>query len=268
MTSKRWLLLAAGVLLSVLFWFDLRTGRELVPAIAYTAPIALGGLARTPRWTLALLGLALAATTWAGIENVLSDGFSVAAFLNRVLAALSFTLVGVFAVVSGRSSARVSELEQGELRAEREADLRHLLTDLSRDDTPQALLTHAVMGLQPLFGAAKVVISGTRDGLLAAPYYSSAPLSGGDLCEGRLKPWVASLPGAATRVASARLDGKLLTAGWLRRTGQEALLIVVACPTVQDPGGLLGEVLDGLEPLLAHAERLEARAWSPAPALS
>lgn len=152
MTSKRLILGSAALLVVALFLFDLRTEREVVVAIAYAVPVALSSLARSPRWTLLTTGAALLATLGAGLENALSEGLSAASLINRALAALSFTLVGTFALVLGRSSARVGELERGEGRAEREADLRHLLMGLSHDDIPHTLLTHAVGGLQRLFG--------------------------------------------------------------------------------------------------------------------
>jgi len=259
MTLKRTVVLVATGLLGAIVVLDLQTGRELVPAIAYTVPVALSSLAHTARSTLLIMMLALCATVGVGIENTLSEGFSAPAVANRALAFVSTALVGTFALVLERSRVRLGQLEREEGRADREADLRHLLTDLSRDDAPHALLAHAARDLQPLFGATKVVISATRDGLLTAPHYSSAPESRGELCEGRLTPWVASLPGAGTRGASARLDGKLVTAGWLRRPGKAALLVLVARPTAAEPCALLSDVLEGLEPLLEHAERLEGR---------
>jgi len=263
MTSRHILLSAAALLLGVLFFLDLNTGRELIPAIAYTVPVALSSLAHAPRATVALVALSLLATAGAGLQNTLGEGLSSAALLNRVLAAVSVALVGTFALLLERKGARLTQLEHEEQRADREADLRHLLTDLSHEHTPHTLLSHAATGLRPLFGAAKVVISATSGGRLAAPHYSSAPGSGGELCEGRLTPWVAALPAAGTQVASARLDGKLLTAGWLRRPGKPALLVLVACPRAEAPCALLSDVLAGLEPLLEHAEGLEDRAWSP-----
>jgi len=268
MTAKRPLVLAATGLLGALVVLDLQTGRELVPAIAYTVPVALSSLAHSARSTLLLMVLALCATVGVGIENTLGEGFSAAALANRALALVSTALVGTFALVLERSQVRLSQLEREEERADREAELRHLLTDLSRDDAPHTLLLHAARNLQPLFGATKVVISATRDGLLTAPHYSSAPEGRGELCEGRLIPWVAALPGAGTRVASARLDGKLLTAGWLRRPGKAALLVLVARPTAAEPCALLSDVLEGLEPLLEHTERLEDRNWSPRPVVN
>ncbi len=266
MTKKTAILVAACVLVAVLFIFDLQSSRELVPAIAYVVPVALSSLAYSARWTLLLIGLSLLATVGAGLENGLSAGFALDAVLNRVLAVLSFLLVGVFVLVLGRTSDRVGRLEHEEVRADREADLRHLLTDLSHHDTPHALLENAAGALPRQFGACKVVITAVRGGKIGAPHYSSAPLGQGDLCEGRSVPWVAALPVAGTRVASARLDGRLLTAGWLRRSEQDDLLVLVAGATVEEPCKLLGEVLDGLEPLLEHAERLEDRIWTrPSP---
>lgn len=265
MNTKRTVLFSALSLLVALFVFDMQSGRELVPAIAYAVPVALSSLAHSARWTLSLIGLSVLATVWAGVENVLAEGAQLDALLNRALAILSFTLVGVFALVLGRSADRVSALEHEEVRAEREADLRHLLTDLSHHDAPHTLLSHAVTALPTLFGASKVVVSAVADGRLSAPHYSSVPGGNGDLCEGRSTPWVAALPVAGTKVASARLDGKLLTAGWLRRAGKGDLLVLVAGATVDEPCTLLTEVLEGLEPLVEHAARLEDRAWTQKP---
>ena len=262
MTTKRILLLAAFALLVALFIFDLQSGRELVPAIAYAVPVALSSLVHSSRWTLALMGLSALATVAAGIENGLTTGFDLDAVLNRGLAAVSFTLVGVFALVVGSRDNRLHALEHEEVRAEREAELRHLLTDLSHHDEPHTLLTHTVTALPTLFGASKVVISAVQDGRLTTPHYSNVPAGNGDLCEGRLVPWVAALPVAGTKTASARLDGKLLTAGRLSRVGQDDLLVLVAGATTAEPCTLLSDVLEGIAPLLEHAERLDEQAWA------
>lgn len=259
--TRHILLSAAFVLLVALFILDLQSGRELVPAIAYAVPVALSSLAHSSRLTLTLMGLSALATVAAGIENSLSTGFDLDSALNRVLATVSFTLVGVFALVVGRRDNRLHALEGEEVRAEREAELRHLLTDLSHHDEPHTLLTHTVTALPTLFGASKVVISAVQDGRLATPHYSNVPKGNGELCEGRLVPWVASLPVAGTKTASARLDGKLLTAGRLRRAGQDDLLVFVAGATTAEPCALLNDVLEGIEPLLEHAERLDEQVW-------
>lgn len=245
---------------------DLQTDHEVVMAISYAVPVALSSLLYSSRLTAAVMLFALAATFGVGFENFVLDSASAEldtfALLNRALAAVSFTLVGALVVVLNRSSRRVSFLEREGARAAREAELRHLLTDLSRPDTSQALLAAAASGMQRLFGATRVVISGTHEGRLSAPHYA-APSSGSELCEGRRVPWVAALPTAVPRVASARIDGKLLTAGWLRCSGETDLLILIACPVAKEPCALLAEVIDGLEPLLDHAERLEQVGGAP-----
>lgn len=252
------LLLGIGLLL------DLRTDRELVMATLYAVPVALSSLLRSNRLTLLVISGALAATLGVGFENLFNTGVgdapSVFALLNRLLAALSFTLVGVLIIVLNRSRGRVTRLEHEGERAEREAELRHLLTELSHADTPAALLSAAAEGVRRLFGATRVVISGTHEGRLSAPHYA-APSAGDELGQGRVTPWVATLPTTTPRVASARVDGKLLTAGWLRRGGgRDDLLIFISGAVVREPCVLLSEVIDGLEPLLAHAERLEGAA--------
>lgn len=252
------LLLGVGLLL------DLRTDRELVMATLYAVPVALSSLLRSNRLTLSVISGALAATLGVGFENLFNTGVADApsafALLNRLLAALSFTLVGVFIIVLNRSRGRVTRLEHEGERAEREAELRHLLTELSHADTPAALLSAAAEGVRRLFGATRVVISGAREGRLSAPHVA-APSAGDELGQGRVTPWVATLPTTTPRVASARVDGKLLTAGWLRRGGgRDDLLIFISGAVVREPCVLLSEVIDGLEPLLEHAERLEGAA--------
>lgn len=252
-------LLAAGLLL------DVQTDRQLVMAIFYAVPVALSSLAYSNRLTTLVVIVALAATFGVGFGDLMSESVTDAfALLNRALAALSFTLVGGLVVVLNRSSERVRLLEREEARAARESELRRLLTELSRFDSADDLLTAAASGLLKLFGATRVVISGTEGGRLCAPHYA-APSSGAELCEGHVTPWVAALPTAAPRVASARIGGKLLTAGWVERAGGD-LLILIATPTAKEPCALLTDVVGGLEPLLAHAERLEKGAQGrPAP---
>ena len=94
-------MLLAASLLVALFVVDLRTGRELVPAIAYAVPIALSSLAHSSRTTLILILLAIFATVGVGLETLVTVGFDGVALINRVLALLSFTLVGGFVLVLG-----------------------------------------------------------------------------------------------------------------------------------------------------------------------
>lgn len=147
--------LGLGALL-VGFLVDMETDRQLVVAITYVIPIALSALAFSRSLTLTLMGAALVFTAAAGVENALVEGVDEAAVLNRSLAAVSFTLVGVFVLLLNRSSKRVTFLQGESERADYEAALRHLLTGLSRAETQAVLLQEAAKGLQSLFGAARV----------------------------------------------------------------------------------------------------------------
>jgi hypothetical protein len=234
------------------FLVDMETDRQLVVAITYVIPIALSALAFSRSLTLTLMGAALVFTAVAGVENALIEGVDEAAILNRILATVSFTLVGVFALLLHRSTKRVTFLQGESERADYEAGLRQLLTNLSRAETQPELLREAAKGLQPLFGAARVTITGMRKGEFAAPIYSY-PSPSHEFQQGRRLPWMATAcSDAPARVIATWHGGVQLAAGQLNAP------ILIERPTESSSTRRLGEVLEGLEPLLEHVTKLEA----------
>jgi hypothetical protein len=248
--------LGLGALL-VGFLVDMETDRQLVVAITYVIPIALSALAFSRSLTLTLMGAALVFTVVAGAENALLEGVDETAVLNRTLATVSFTLVGVFVLLLNRSSKRVTFLQGESERADYEAELRQLLTGLSRTETQAELLQEAANGLQPLFGAARVTITGMREGAFAAPSYSH-PSPGYEFERGRRLPWMATACSDAPAHVMATWHGGVKLAVGQLNTPQEKLLILIERPTGSSSTQRLGEVLEGLEPLLEHVAKLEA----------
>lgn len=249
-------LVGLGALL-IGFLVDMETDRQLVVAITYVIPIALSALAFSRSLTLALMGAALVFTVVAGVENALLEGIDGAAVLNRALATVSFTLVGLFVLLLNRSSKRVTFLQGESERADYETNLRHLLTSLSRAETQAELLQQAASGLQQLFGAARITVTGMRDGAFAPPSYSY-PSPSYEFEQGRRLPWMATAcSDAPARVIATWHGGVKLAAGQLNAP-REKLLILIERPTISNTTKRLGEFLEGLEPLLEHAAKLEA----------
>ena len=239
------------------FLVDMETDRQLVVAITYVIPIALSALAFSHSLNLTLMGAALVLTVVAGVENARIAGVDQVAVLNRTLATVSFTLVGVFVLLLNRSTKLVTFLQGEGERAERETELRHLLTRWSRLETQAELLQEAAQSLHTLFGAARVTITGMRDEQFAAPAYSY-PSPSYESQPGRRLPWMATaLPDTPPRVIATWHGGVQVTAGHLL-TPVDKLLILIERPTRGRSTQRLGEVLEGLEPLLEHAAKLEA----------
>jgi hypothetical protein len=243
------------------FLIDMGTDRHLVVAITYAIPIALSAFAFSRSLTLTLMVVALLLTVVAGIQNARAQGVEEIAVLNRAMAALSFTLVGVFVLLNNRSTRLVRFLKGEGERANLEADLRHFLTSLSHAETQADLLQEAAQALHEHFGATRVCIIGMRNGKFTAPSYSY-PSPSGEFKQGRRLPWMAdAFPNNAPRVISTWYSGVQVTAGQLCAPKQD-LLVLIERPTRGGSTRHLGEVLEGLEPLLGHAAKLE-RVKSP-----
>jgi hypothetical protein len=88
----------ASITLSLLFGgllLDLTTQQDIVVAIAFNIPIAVSGLANSPRLTQTTVVLALVANIAAAYENALTFGdLDTITVANRSLAGLSFLIVG------------------------------------------------------------------------------------------------------------------------------------------------------------------------------
>jgi signal transduction histidine kinase len=105
---------------------DLLTPQLFVAAILLNGPIALSSLAVDPRFTRILVGVALLANLTAGYANGIADGYrwDTIAIGDRVIAGLSFLLVGGLSIAAQKSARQAGELAARQERAARERTLR------------------------------------------------------------------------------------------------------------------------------------------------
>jgi signal transduction histidine kinase len=120
--SQRFIRPACIVLLLAAFALDLVTPQLFVAAILLNAPIALSSLALDRRFTQVLIVAALAANLAAGYANGVTDGYhwDPVALGDRVIAGLSFLLVGVLSIATQTAAKRAGELTARQDRATRE----------------------------------------------------------------------------------------------------------------------------------------------------
>ena len=168
-TSSLILLLATLVL-------DILTPAALVVAILYSVPIALSSLVLSRNFTLLMVVLALSSNLLAGFLNAQAlQAEETSAVVNRTFAAVGFVLVGFFTLKLRSSASRVATLRLEEIRAERERNLRQLLTTLSGSRTPEEFLERTAAGLREYLNANAVVISGLAHHSYAPPRFASPP---------------------------------------------------------------------------------------------
>jgi len=181
MWPKSALALLTLALLGVALALDILTPAGLVVAILFNVPIALSSLLLSRSFTLTVMVLALLGNLLAGFLNAQIPGSSdPTALLNRLFSALSFVLVGFLTLRLRSSAARVALLSLEQSRAERERNLRQLLTTLSGSRTPEMFLEGAAAGLRDYLDATAVVIVGLEQHKLerhkyAPPRYCSPP---------------------------------------------------------------------------------------------
>ena len=246
------------VLLFVGLIVDLTTEQPLVVAILYNIPIAVAGVLLSVRLTAATIVLALLANLGAGFENAHAVGETdPIAAANRVLAGVSFLLVGGMSLLFEATEAEVEELGEVEQATQREREIRHAIARLSGPVGPRELLEEAAEEIKGLLGAFAVVVTaldGERfaEPRIATPTYTS-------LAEpGKLAGWaVDSLPVTSTPVITVRQEDGILSVGRLRCGVDQDLIVLAARPTTRKASELLGEVLGGLEPLLERAHELQ-----------
>ncbi|MEE8602397.1 hypothetical protein [Euzebya tangerina] len=257
------LLLFGGLVL------DLNTQQELVVAIIYNIPIAVSGVLLSRQLTITTIILSLLANLAAGYDNAIAEGgLETVVILNRVLAAMSFLLVGTMTLLFETTSEEVEELAEVEQSSERERALRHFLIALSGPLEPDELMQGATEGLRGLLGADSVVISGLDDDRFSQPRWT-CPAYTSLAKPGTLATWaVDALPVTATPVITVRSDEGIMSVGRWRCSAAENLVVLAARPTRHQASQLLGEALQSLEPLRERALVMhELRAGRPPEAI-
>lgn len=237
---------------------DLNTDRALVVAIIYAIPIALSGLVVSRTLTWWCIALALLANVGAGYGNaVASGGMDTVTILNRVLAGMSFLLVGLMTLLLEATSEEVEELADAEQDSAREHELRRLLLELSGPLEPDELMSRAAVGLRQLLHADAVVVTGLDGDRFADPRWAAPGRT--DLARpGTAASWaVDALPISANPVIGVRSDQGLMSVGKWRCDIGPDLIVLAARPTTRWAARLLGEALTVLVPIRERAIELE-----------
>ncbi len=237
---------------------DLNSDQALVVAIIYNIPIVMSAVLLTRTLTVWTIVLSLGANAAAGYANAIdvgeASGFTVA---NRVLAGLSFLLVGAMTLLFEQSRQDVRALETHEEDGERERALRHVINDLSGALSRDEILSRAAVGLRELLHADAVVFAGLDDDRFVEPRWSAPEYT--SVAEvGKLASWaVDALPVTTTPVIMVRTERGLTGVGRLNAIDGTDLIVVVSRPDRARASQLLGEAIIAIEPLCARAVELE-----------
>ena len=260
MWPKSALALLTLALLGVALTLDILTPAGLVVAILFNVPIALSSLLLSRTFTLTVMILALLGNVLAGYLNAQVPGSSdTTALLNRLFSALSFVLVGFLTLRLRSSAARVVRLSLEESRAERERNLRQLLTTLSGSRTPEVFLESAAAGLSDYLDATAVVIVGLEHPKLEHPKLERPRYAAPRYC---------SPPGAVLAELGQGVPdlGASLEAVWPRPNGSELRVLVdganVGRDALEDAVGAVTPILEQLvlrQKLEAQHTELERR---------
>ncbi len=245
------------LLLVVGFIVDIVTPQELVVAITYNIAIALAGLVLSKQFSYAMVATALLANIGAGVFNASQGTYDTIAVLNRVLAGLSFLLVGYMTLELARVTRSLTTLGFEQARTEREDALRNFFTEISGPFRTQDFLERAARELHSLLHADTVVIVGLSQNRFASPRAAQPETSTlGHL--GETAPWVvAATPTRDMPTLSARVDTDMMTVGRWRRQNDYDLVVIARRSKIKHPEILLGEALRNLEPLYERAKLLE-----------
>lgn len=130
------------VVLLVAFWaVDVATPQLFVVAILFNGPIALSSLALDSRFTRILIAAAIVANVVAGYLNGVHDGYRWEAIAvgDRLIAALSFLLVGGLSITAQASAARMGELAARSERIARERTVRRAIEVVRGSMNPQLI---------------------------------------------------------------------------------------------------------------------------------
>jgi len=120
---------------------DLLTPQLFVVAILLDGPIALSSLTLDFRFTRLLVVMAITANISAGYLNGLADHghWDAIAAANRVIAGLSFLLVGGLSIATQRSAARAGDLAARQDRAARERSVRRAVETIRASVNPELI---------------------------------------------------------------------------------------------------------------------------------
>jgi signal transduction histidine kinase len=137
--SERWIRPSCVGLLVAAWILDLFTPQLFVVAILLNAPIAMSSLALDSRFTRWLVVLALVANVSAAYVNGVHDGYrwEAVAIADRIIAGLSFLLVGGLSIATQRSAARAGELTARQDRAARERSVRRAVEGVRSSINPE-----------------------------------------------------------------------------------------------------------------------------------
>lgn len=246
---------------------DLNTNQALVVAIIYAIPIAISGLMSSSTLTWWCIGLAVLANIAAGYDNIstfgIVDGITI---LNRLLAGLSFLLIGVMTLLFESTSEEVEHLSEAEEDSERQRRLREFMVDLSGPLEPEELMQRAVSGLRRLLGADAVVATGLDGARFAEPRWAD-PAASDLAATGTMASWaVDALPITDRPVIAVRSDQGMMSVGRWRCESSNDLIVLVARPDRRRAAGVLGDALSVLDPIRERAIELrQARRgeWEP-----
>ncbi len=147
----RWIRPTCVVLLLAFFALDVATPQLFVVAILLNAPIALSSLAFHSRFTRGLIVAAIAANALAGYFNGVHDGYrwEAIAIGDRLIAALSFLLVGGLSIATQTSAARAGELAARQERAARERTVRRAVEVVRSSMNPELIERAIVREARP-----------------------------------------------------------------------------------------------------------------------
>jgi signal transduction histidine kinase len=143
---ERWIRPSCVALLVAAFILDVLTPQLFVVAILLNGPIALSSLALDSRFTRLLVLLALVANAAAGYANGVHDGYhwEPIAIGDRIIAGLSFLLVGSLSIATQDSAQRAGELAARADRATRERSVRRAVEIVRASVNPE-LVRRAVV---------------------------------------------------------------------------------------------------------------------------
>ena len=190
----------------------------------------------------------------AGYDNAIAEGgLENVVIANRVLAGLSFVLVGTMTLLFETTSEEVEELAVAEETSEQERALRHFLVDVSGPLEPPEMMQRACDGLRDLLQADGVVIAGLDGDRFSEPRWT-APTYSSLAKPGKLASWaVDALPVTATPVITVRSDEGIMSVGRWRCEAGDDLVVLAARPGRRQASQMLGEALMSLEPLRERA---------------
>jgi signal transduction histidine kinase len=137
--SQRWIRPSCIALLVAAWILDLVTPQLFVVAILLNGPIAISSLALDSRFTRFLVVLALVADATAGYANGLHEHhhWDPIAIGDRIIAGMSFLLVGGLSIATQRSAARAGELAARQNRAARERSVRRAVEAVRSSVNPE-----------------------------------------------------------------------------------------------------------------------------------